>query len=67
MGLPLSHDPVTAGDEIRLEQMCAGIGKFELSKDVAAGAFYAGSIRPVPALLLAAVDTCDTVAIRFLA
>ena len=35
-----------AGDEIRLEQMCAGIGKFEFGKDVAAAAFHAGSIRP---------------------
>ncbi len=39
---PLSNDPVAAPNEFRLEQMSAGIGKFEFSKDVAAAAFYAG-------------------------
>ena len=40
--LPLSDDPVDAADELRLKQMCAGIKKFEICKDVAAAAFDAG-------------------------
>ena len=64
--LPLLNDPVVTADEYRFEQMWAGIGKFELSEDVAAAGFYAGQSAPVTALQLVAVDTCDAVAIRFL-
>ena len=40
--LPLSDDPIDAADELFLKQMCAGIEKFEICKDVAATAFDAG-------------------------
>ena len=59
-------DPVVTADEFRFEQMWAGIGKFEISEDVAAAGSYAGQSAPVTALQLVAVDTCYAMAIGFL-